>query len=270
MMSTEEFKPFEPWNTSGPAPEPAPEPERAEPAPQPEPVSAAPEPQSEPNQRPQPENMVPYSRFSEVVQKWRSTEQELERFRAEKQAKLAEPEKKIDPDLDPDAYFKHEIETLRQEVTPLKQELEQRRQQEAYARQVAEYTQWHQSQVQEYSKQAPDVTDAYKHIVDTLNTQLGFAIPNPYERNQYITQWEYGVVNQAISQGKNPAQHIYEIAKQIGYVPKQQAQKPEQELPRPRTQTLGNSAPVVKQDEDEAQGFGDFIRKLHKEAGYTR
>ena len=109
----------------------------------------------------------------------------------------------------------------------------------AMQEQIMQTTQTQQSQVEEqtvqqqyvrdavtFSKETPDFADAYKHIKQGFHAELELqGMTDPSQREQFIKQEEYNLVQNALRQGRSPSEIIYNMAKTRGYMPKSATQE---------------------------------------------
>ncbi len=125
------------------------------------------------------------------------------------------------------SYDESPLEALRYQNEQLQQRLshyDQRFQQDdaqrqAYAQQqrfVSDY----QQAAQEFTQETPEFTDAYRHLVDTRQSELVSIGYSPQEAAQMLVQEEAMIVGKAMQDGVNPAGRIYELAKMRGYAGK--------------------------------------------------
>jgi BMFP domain-containing protein YqiC len=146
----------------------------------------------------------------------------------EKSQPTAPPEPVPDFEEDPAGYIKHKLETLEQrqtrEDTKRQEQNQQTQQQEALANFVRSY----QQQAAVYAQEKPDFTEAYQFLLkdrDAELQELGFGDPNI--RVKIIHNEEIGIAEQAMREGVNPAERLYNVAKRRGYsAPKPQNEKP--------------------------------------------
>jgi hypothetical protein len=129
---------------------------------------------------------------------------------------------------DPIAVHEHKLAQLERANA----EQAQRQQWEDQQRQQASQTQaligWAQGQAQEFKAEAPDFDAAYKHVADNRVNQLRAMGLSPQEINAAMVRDELWVYDQAYRTGKNPAQVIYEMAKNTGYAGRKD--NPEQKM----------------------------------------
>jgi hypothetical protein len=250
-------------------PDPQPEPRDPEPQPEPrEPAPQDPQPPREPTPAP-----VPYARFQEQNHTLRATQAELAQLRDEiaklrAQPKPAEAENKVSYETDPDAYLKSRQDQIDSEVKEMRAWKEAQAAQAAAAERINQYQNWHRSQIEEFKATQPDVLDAYRYISDSLKRTLGYAA-SPGEIGQYIEQWEFAAVNNAIAVGKNPAAHLYDIATKMGYKAQSSGDEGKERL-KAQTPSLGAQRSAESAAPAQDKSLKGFITDLQRDAGYRR
>lgn len=222
------------------APAVAPEPVAADPAPEPAPATdAAPEPPPPQDEAPEEhDRRVPLKALQEERQK----RAEAERRAAEVERKIAELSARFDqvapkqpeappppdPETDPIGALKYQNEQLR--------ELRTREEQARYEQELNAVA---YRAATEFAAQAPDYRDAYQYAINSRAMELralgtpDHAIPDILHRE------EMNLIATAHSNGRNPAEAIYQFAKARGF------QAPQ---PAPATMAVAPApAPVAPQ-----------------------
>lgn len=124
------------------------------------------------------------------------------------------------PQTDPLGSMMHQLAQVTKAVDTLQQNLTQQTQQAA---QSAEFTQFAtnlQNVRNEFTKATPDFPDAYKHLrTARADDYRDVGVPED-QIARALLQDEIAVAQNAIAQGKNPAQVIYNMAKRYGYAAK--------------------------------------------------
>lgn len=131
-----------------------------------------------------------------------------------------------DPEKDIFAYAAWQGKQLDAVKAQLRQDVEQRQQmtqQQAEEREIV--TTW-QTSVQEFQTRQADFPDAAKYLSDLRSQQLGALGLDAPTINATIDAELKGVIKQAKSLGKSPAEIIYQYASVSGYRPAQAQQKP--------------------------------------------
>jgi FMN phosphatase YigB (HAD superfamily) len=159
-----------------------------------------------------------------------------------------------DPNQDP---VGHIVGRLQQAETYIGQ-LETRRQQEANQQQqtVAQLQQLQQIHgvigraqelEREFEASTPDYADAVKTLTDARKRELEIAgITDPLQRDAMVKNEGFGVALNALQQGANPAQRIYQLAQARGHVPQAQVRTAQDRLRniaagQQQAMTLGNA-----------------------------
>lgn len=192
--------------------------------------------------KPEKSHLIPKSRFNEVVNKQKATEEELQRIRedkvrletqlqmfaemqkAQQHQQYAPQEPEIDPlDTDTYNYAKKEITELRSEIHKMAQQM---------ASQQVQNQMYNVASTQEanFSKDHPDFKDAIEHV---RNVELNIAktlIPDEKQAIAMVDQKLRDTIAISINNGKNAAETMYNIAKNYGYAGKVQAQTPQSGL----------------------------------------
>lgn len=125
---------------------------------------------------------------------------------------------------DPANYLKSELERVRQEQEKLQhQTVEQRQAQEQETR----FLQAVSSQVQQFKTQTPDYDDAFRYAHDRRVEELKILGVPESEVEAVFVQESFALANQAMQQGRNPGEVVYQLAKHWGYknTPKESPEK---------------------------------------------
>jgi len=148
--------------------------------------------------------------FNSRVQSFESLKKELEEQRAKarleaEQAKLAE---------DPVSYFKEKLEAVQSKVEQAETQTVEQRQ---AAEREAQFMTAVSSQVAAFKQSTPDYDAAFQYAHDRRIRELEIlGVPEAYREQQFI-QESFALANQAMQQGRNPGELVYEIAKHWGY-----------------------------------------------------
>jgi hypothetical protein len=126
-----------------------------------------------------------------------------------------------DPQTRPLEYINHVLGNMQNTTAELQQ---WRQQQEAAAQQrvaVQQYASWATSQEREFAKQEPEYHDAYRHAAEARDKELqalGYA--DAAVRANIVRMNTAEIINNAIQQGRNPAELVWEYARARGFTPK--------------------------------------------------
>lgn len=221
FLTPEEQKFFETGELQpGMVPEPPPEPEPpAQQAAAPEPPASA-QPPAVPDQQHQPS-----SEATEILRRsLAEAQQRVGALEAYIQQATQQPQQPStpapDPTTDPLGAMMHQLEQVNKTVADLQAALTQ---QQTHQTQLTQFQQFQQRVGQlrdEFVKATPDFPDAYKHIRDARIADLRTFGLTDDKIQQALFQEEATLAEQAIRNGKNPAEVLYEMARRHGYAPK--------------------------------------------------
>lgn len=232
---------------------------------------------------------IPYPRFREVLDDRNSLKAKLEEIesrlkayevRAE-QPKVAE-ESAPSADDDPVAYAIWQGNQAERASKEIREYMQRQQQTEAYHREVQAVTQRYQASAAEYIKEVPDFMDAYAHAINVRTQQLMLFGATAEQAQQTIMGEELQLAHNALANGRNPADVIYNMARVFGYQSKQgqpaqqnanvAADKIKQVKAGKNAEGLGSSAAESKEPEDEDVPRGSFkeFEQAFKERGFRR
>jgi hypothetical protein len=189
-----------------PEPEPEKEPEKAE--------EPAKEPEKEEDKR-----TVPLAALHEERDKRKELQGQMDRFKQDfvdlkESLKPKEPEPEpIDYNVDPIGATKQKLEALEkvtEETHKTNQEMQQFQEQQRIATSIKQHE-------DAFKAQTPDYDDAFNHIINLRTNELKIMGYNDQQIADTIAQGAFGIGVSALQQGKNPAQVLYEMAKNYGY-----------------------------------------------------
>jgi DNA repair ATPase RecN len=183
------------------------------------PVEAAPDPApkiEEPIVNPQ----------NDALELLRKSLQEEQRLRADLEARLnaqteaAKPKIEIpDPDTDPLGAMMHQLNSVNKTVQDLQAKLTEQRQQQEQQQQLTEFQASMRNLRDEYIKTTPDFQAAYDHLRSARTEDMkALGIPDA-QIQQALLRDELIVAQNAIQQGKNPAEIMYQMSKRHGFNP---------------------------------------------------
>lgn len=185
----------------------------AAPAAQPAPAA---EPAAEPEAPAAPEGTVPHGAFHQERERRKQAEAEREELRQRIAAmeQAAAPKKPETPDM-PDAII--DPEGFREwQMDRLKEQNERWQQQEQTVQQQRRLSQAAQLE-QQFASATPDYTTAVQHLHQSRVAELTAYGYGPDQIPAILAQDANSIYDNAIAQGKNPAQVLYEAAKLRGY-----------------------------------------------------
>lgn len=188
------------------------------------------------------EKMVPYGALHEARMKEREYRDQLkkveqeaaERFsRLEQRLQtLAAPPKQVPKfEESPLENLKANAEESQNQLKEVQKQLESFNQQGETSRQEQLVRQSTQVAEQEFVKTSPDYADAVNHLQKVIDSNLQvMGYDNPGARAQIIQEQALGLAQQALKAGKNPAEIVYQMAKNYGYATKKQEVKEETKI----------------------------------------
>jgi hypothetical protein len=129
-----------------------------------------------------------------------------------------EPKQEIPAfDDNPALHLKQGMETADQRLVRLERQEAAREQMTAHERARDEFVNTYKAQATEFSRETKDFPQAYRFLLTSRQAELTAAgIPNV---GQVLEQEEGWLADQAMKQGKNPGESIYQMAKARGYKP---------------------------------------------------
>lgn len=139
-----------------------------------------------------------------------------ERFAILEKAQQVAPTAPPDPETDFIGAVKHQNETL----TQLQKRLEQRDAADQEAHQRGELVRNYAAAASDFERATPDFKPAYAHLLQSRAAELAELGYSPGEIQQAIQNEELQIATVAFQKGKNPGEIIYNLAKQRGYVKK--------------------------------------------------
>jgi len=129
---------------------------------------------------------------------------------------------------DPSGYIKHKLETIEQRQT---REDQERQEASVKTQQVEKFNNFmniYRQNAAAFTQNKPDFTEAYQFLLkdrDAELQELGFG--DPGIRARIIHNEEIGIAEQAMREGANPAERLYNVARRRGYAPaKAKEEKP--------------------------------------------
>ena len=257
-MTTEETKYFESKGEVAPV-------EKPEQAPAPE-AETKPE-EKAPEKLVEERKVVDHGAFAEERNKRKAAEKreaEKDRMLAEFKGKLdtlekftkgTEPAPPAPPafDQDPASHLLHATKTNEEKLAELAKWRDVRETQEREQFQEQQFQSAYAQQAREFSQTAPDFLEAYKHIMGMREKELAaYGMKDPAKRAWTIHQEERFLVSEAMREGRNPAEAIYEMAKVRGYAKPEPKRDPE----NGQFQT-NEKLKTIQEGQDRSKGLGN-------------
>lgn len=168
----------------------------------------------------------PVTQQNDSLELLRKSLQEEQRLRADLQAKLdAEQALKAkaaetpapNPETDPLGAMMHQLNSVNKTVQDLQAKLLEQRHQQEQQQQLTEFQTSMRNLRDEFTKSTPDFQAAYDHLRNTRTEDMkALGIPQD-QINQALLRDELIIAQNAIQQGKNPAEIMYQMSKRHGY-----------------------------------------------------
>lgn len=148
-----------------------------------------------------------------------------------------------DESVDPVGALKYRQEMSERELMQFRQRAQSEEMQRQQLEQVNALVAWAQSESAQFKSETPDFDDAYKHVRDKRVAELrAMGLDGP-QLAQTLVQDELWVFQHAAQTGRNPAEVIYAMAKNIGYGGKQ---APSQVTPEKKMEVLQSGLAAAK------------------------
>ncbi len=175
------------------------------------------------------EKFVPLQALQQERAEKKQLREEVRQYR-EWQAQLAQrlqqfpqqPAQQIpDPQTKPLEYINHVLGNVQATTAELQQWRQQQEQTAQQRAAVQQYASWAAGQEQEFAKNQPEYHEAYRYAADARDRELqalGYA--DPSARAAIVRQNTTEIINNAIQQGRNPAELVWEYAQARGFASK--------------------------------------------------
>lgn len=186
-----------------------------------EPVVAPVTPPATPNidTMPNAEEMLRRSLAEEQTRR-ATMEAELINLRRQFEEKTNPPPQAPDGATDPLGLLVFQQQALARQMQDLQTRLTTETQNATLKQQFEQFTSSIRAIKDAYEKTVPDFNDAYMHVRNTRAEDLRMAGMPEASINQTLLQDELNIAQNALTNGKNPAEEIYKMAKRYGYAPK--------------------------------------------------
>lgn len=123
-------------------------------------------------------------------------------------------EEAIDPlDVETYQYFENRIKDLESRLVNQSENLT-RQQEEA---RIAQTVNYHEK---EFANKNPDFQDAFKHLMEAEKANHTYLVGDESQAAQMVAEKVKGILINAVKNGRNSAEIIYNMAKNYGYAPK--------------------------------------------------
>ena len=170
----------------------------------------------------------------QLLQQQEEARKVLEKQVAELNARIQEASKPPVPDpvTDPLGHMMHQMKEIQDKINEFQSKSAATQQETQQQQQAAQFANGVRAQVQDFIGKQPDYLQAYEHLKN-VRTQDFRALGVPEQQiPAMLNQEELNITIQAVKQGKNPAQLVYDFAKRYGYVAKAPTETPEQKVER--------------------------------------
>lgn len=149
-------------------------------------------------------------------------QQTMQQQQAQAQQSRAPEAKEIVPDAeeDPIGYQQYKIQKLEESLNQQSQYLKQQQEYSQRTAQENAFKNAYMNSAQQFSKSAPDFTQAYKYLTDARTKEHIAAGFSSDEAERLLVEEETAIVAKAFKDGVNPAERMYNLAKNRGYTGK--------------------------------------------------
>ena len=125
---------------------------------------------------------------------------------------------------DPLGAINHKLEETTRNYETLQHAEQERAAHAAQGRQIAQLQSYAKATADEYAKKVPDFYDAYNAMQSLKEAELrAMGWDDVDEIKQWVLEYEFGMIQKAVKDGANVAERLYNMAKVLGYTPKQMA-----------------------------------------------
>lgn len=190
----------------------------------PEPAAAAPEPApaaAEPAAAaPAPDNSALERLLTEERAARATLEQQFKDMQAQLEAKLNPPPPVPDEETDPLGAMMHKLNTVNKQMADMQTKMQQDQQQVLMKTQYDQFANSVTQLREAFVKVTPDFADAYAHIRGMRTTDLKMMGVPDADVGKVLLQDEITLAQNALANGKNPAEEMYNMAKRYGYTVK--------------------------------------------------
>jgi hypothetical protein len=125
-----------------------------------------------------------------------------------------------DPEVDPLGYQQYEINSLKKALGQQHQYLSEQQQRSQRVAQEQAFMQAYKNSADQFAQATPDFYDAYKYIVAEKTKEFVAAGYTPAEADRLVIEDEMAIASRAFQQNANPAERIYNVARNRGYTGK--------------------------------------------------
>jgi hypothetical protein len=183
-----------------------------------------------------PDKMVPHAALHEERQRRKELQAQVAREQQERAQQMALLNQRIeqmwaaqnpgpqlrDPNTDPDPVgaLAHNQNLSLQALQQIYNEKQTNAAQQRQVQQVQQLVGWAAQAAADYSKEVPDFGDAYQHVIKMRVGELEAMGMPPQQIKQTLENDELWIYSSAAQNGRNPAEIVYNMAKNTGYTAK--------------------------------------------------
>ncbi|MGE5624847.1 MAG: hypothetical protein ACM3ZT_04790 [Bacillota bacterium] len=189
-----------------------------------------PEEPGEKAEKPREGKFVPLQALQEERAEKKQLREELRQFR-EWQAQLAQRLQQLpatpaqeplpDPQTRPLDYINHVLNGMQASTAELQQWRQQQEQAAQQRSAVQQYAAWAAAQEQAFIQSEPDYPDAYRYAAEARDKELqALGYTDPSARAGIVRMNTAEIIHNAMQQGRNPAELVWEYARARGFAPK--------------------------------------------------
>lgn len=134
----------------------------------------------------------------------------------------ANPQREVpDPQTKPLEYINHVLGNMQASTTELQQWRQQQEMDSQQRSALRQYASWAASQEREFVKEQPEYHDAYRYAAEARDKELqALGYSDPVVRSGIVRSNTAEIINNAMQQGRNPAELVWEYARARGFAPK--------------------------------------------------
>lgn len=126
-----------------------------------------------------------------------------------------------DPKTHPLDYINHVLGSVQNSTAELQQWRQQQEQASQQRATVQQYADWARGQEAEFSRAQPEYRDAYRFAAESRDKELqALGYHDPATRANIVRMNTAEIIHNAATQGRNPAELVWEYARARGFTPK--------------------------------------------------
>ena len=184
-------------------------------------------PDAAPEKETRQEKLVPLQALQQERAEKKQLRDELKAYRewqaqlTQRLQQLPQQQQAPDPQTKPLEYINHVLGTMQASTAELQQWRQQQEQTAHRQAAVQQYVSWATAQEQEFAKTQPEYHEAYRYAADTRDRELqALGYMDPAQRAAIVRQNTAEIIDNAVQQGRNPAELVWEYAQARGFTPK--------------------------------------------------